>query len=219
MIVPPSSLCPANLIPIKGHRYLLDALAILGQRGLRPCLWLAGDGELREQLRRQADDLGISDRVRFLGWVPHKKVLDLYRCGKVCMVILPSLHEGIPAALMEAMSYGIPVISTPVGGVPELLSGGAGLLVPPRNPSPLADAIESMLRSPQLREQYGRVGRAKVDDEFNIKSVAIKLRQQFLRLTEEPEVAVQPGDYSRVRRPLDRPSDEGRGQGIGGGAG
>jgi len=218
-------LCPANLIPIKGHRYLLDALAILEQRGLRPCLWLAGDGELREQLRRQADDLGISDRVRFLGVVPHEKLLDLYRCGKVCMVVLPSVdlgdghHEGIPVALMEAMSYGIPVISTAAGGVPELLSGGAGLLVPPGNPSPLADAIESMLRGPQLREQYGRAGRAKVDDEFNIKSIAIKLIQQFQRLTEEPEGDVQPGDYSRVRRPLDRPSDGGRGQGIGGGAG
>ena len=92
-------------------------------------------------------------------------------------------HEGIPVALMEAMSYGIPVISTPAGGVPELLSGGAGLLVPPGNPSPLADAIESMLRDPQLREQYGRAGRARVDNEFNIKSISIKLNEKFLRFS------------------------------------
>ena len=159
-------LCPASLYPVKGHRYLLDALAILGQRGLRPCLWLAGGGELREQLQRQADDLGISQGP-LLGHVPHEKVLDLYRCGKVWMVVLPSVdlgdghHEGIPVALMEAMSYGIPVISTTAGGAPELLSGGAGLLVPPGNPSPLADTIERMLRDPQSRVQYGRAGRTR----------------------------------------------------------
>ena len=77
----------------------------------------------------------------------------MYREGRVGMVVLPSvdlgnnLHEGIPVALIEAMSYNIPVVGTHTGGIPELLEGGAGLIVPDKDPAALADAIERSSRS------------------------------------------------------------------------
>jgi colanic acid/amylovoran biosynthesis glycosyltransferase len=155
----PIILCPAGLRPIKGHKYLIEAFAILRGRSVESKLWLAGQGELRQELQEQVETLGLLDKVAFLGQLPHIKLLDLYSQGKIAMVVLPSLHEGIPVSLIEAMAYGVPVISTVAGGTPELLERGAGLLVPPEDPLALADAIERLVRDPELRKQLGETGR------------------------------------------------------------
>ncbi len=172
-------LCPANLLPVKGHRYLLEAMALLQDEPVE--LWLAGQGELENALREQATHLQLNDRVRFMGQLPHEQLLRLYQEGEVDVVVLPSLdlggglHEGIPVSLMEAMAHGLPVVSTRTGGIPELLDGGAGVLVPPADALALADALRSLHTEPSTRRALGRAGREAVVGRFSIARVVDRL--------------------------------------------
>lgn len=177
----PVIVCPANLIPVKGHRYLLDAFAILRDRGEQCSLHLAGEGALRKHLERQVSVLHLGSQVRLLGQIPHDKLLDAYREGKVSIVVLPSVdrgnneHEGIPVSLIEAMSYGIPCVSTATGGIPELLGDESGLLVPPGDSLALADAIETLLQDDRLRIRMATNGYRKACAEFDVEKVVDKL--------------------------------------------
>lgn len=185
----PVVLCPARLIPVKGHRHLLDAAARLVARGIGFELWLAGDGPERDALARRVDGLGLGDRVRMLGTVPHAALLRLYRERAVDCVVLPSLdlggglHEGISVALIEAMAHGVPVVATRTGGLPELLDGGSGVLVPPADPEALADALERVLGSATLRAELVRAGRQRVVEEFDVVAIARQLARRFAGAT------------------------------------
>jgi glycosyltransferase involved in cell wall biosynthesis len=181
----PIALCPANLLPVKGHRYLLEAMAILKRRGTECCLHVAGTGDLEASLRRLAEELSLGDLVRFLGYRLNDEILQWYREGAVDMMVLPSvdlgrhLHEGVPVSLMEAMAHRIPVISTDTGGIPELLHGGAGILVPPQDPVALADAIERLVHSPDLRRQLGASGRRRIEEEFALGQTSSQLMKRI----------------------------------------
>jgi colanic acid/amylovoran biosynthesis glycosyltransferase len=178
-------LCPARLVEVKGHRFLLEAWQILQRRGLDAELWLAGQGELRPQLERLRNTLGLAGSVKFLGAIPHAELLKFYEEGAVTAVILASidlgngLHEGVPVALIEAMSYGIPVVATPTGGTVELVLPGSGLLVPPADPAALADAIQSLLEDAGVREQLGEAGRERVLEDWDIVGVTSQLVREF----------------------------------------
>jgi glycosyltransferase involved in cell wall biosynthesis len=124
--------------------------------------------------------------VRFLGQMPQAQILDWYRTGQIFSVVLPSLHEGIPVSLMEAMSCGVPVISSRVGGTPELLEAGAGLLVPPADPAALADAITSLLEDARLWARTARIGRDRVEREFAIERVVSQLEERFAAPGSDP---------------------------------
>jgi colanic acid/amylovoran biosynthesis glycosyltransferase len=177
-------LCPARLVEVKGHRYLLKAWHILQQRGVRGELWLAGSGDLRPQLEALCGTLGLGNSVRFLGAIKHSELLKMYEDGAVSAVVLASVdlgdghHEGIPVALIEAMSYAIPVVATAAGGTPELVTPRTGLLVPPADPEALADAIESVFED-DGNEQLGHAGRERVIRDFNIARVASLLASEF----------------------------------------
>lgn len=178
-------LCPARLIEVKGHRYLIEAVAALSKSGIDVELWLAGDGESRRHIERQIRDLHIEDRVRLLGQMAHDALLWLYQDGQVDVVVLPSIdlgnghHEGIPVALMEAMAHGIPVIGTDTGGIPELIGGGAGLLVPPSDPRALARALAELAADPELRTSVGLAGHARVRHSFEITRMVDALVRKF----------------------------------------
>jgi colanic acid/amylovoran biosynthesis glycosyltransferase len=175
-------LCPARLVEVKGHRYLIEAWKLLKRRGIEGELWLAGDGELRGALEALARGL---DSVQFLGALPHDELLALYEQNLVSAVVMPSVdlgggcHEGIPVALIEAMGYGIPVIATRAGGTPELISPGAGLLVPPSNPAALAGAIERIFEDDELRSRLGQAGRRRAREAFDITRVVSELARNF----------------------------------------
>lgn len=175
----PVVLCPARLEPIKGHLYLLDAAALMAARDIRFELWLAGDGSEGPALAQRIAELGLGDRVRLLGTVPQLDLLQLYRERQVDCVVLSSKYEGISVALMEAMAYGVPVIATSVGGLPELLGGGSGVLVPPESPGELAGALERMLGSPARRAELARAGRRRIAEEFDIVTIADQLARRF----------------------------------------
>jgi colanic acid/amylovoran biosynthesis glycosyltransferase len=165
----------ANLVEVKGHIHLLQALAHLHRNGARLGLDILGDGPLREQLREAAAALGIGDRVIFHGAVSHDGVLHRLRAGAWDVCVLPSIvtasgeHEGIPVSLLEAMSAGVPVIATSTGAIPELLDGEAGVLVPPADAEALATALARLQAEPTLRERIGSKGRERVHQAFDVR--------------------------------------------------
>jgi colanic acid/amylovoran biosynthesis glycosyltransferase len=181
----PVVLCPGRLVPVKGHRYLLDAAAGLSARGIAFELWLAGEGPEGQAIAQRIAALGLASRVRMLGLVPHAKLIRLYAERQVDCVVLPSLdlgggvHEGISVALIEAMVHGVPVISTATGGLRELLEGGAGMLVPPADDGALADALARILASPRLRADLGQAGRRRIEQEFDVTTIAGELARRF----------------------------------------
>jgi glycosyltransferase involved in cell wall biosynthesis len=153
----------ASLTPKKGLVFLIRALAMLAARGRPASLVVAGEGPNRQRLESLAAELGVSGRVLFLGDSRH--VEDVFDAIEV--FVLPSLVEGLPLALLEAMRAGKPVVATSVGGVPEVVTSDVnGLLVEPGNTEQLADAIELMARSPELRATLGSRARETVEREF-----------------------------------------------------
>lgn len=172
-------LFPGWLIPRKGQQYMVEAMALLRDRGLELNLEFAGQGQQWEELHDQVEQLGIGDRVQFLGQVPHQELLRRYESGGVQIVVLSSLHEGVPVSLIEAMAYGVPVVGTAVGGTPELLREGAGQLVTPGDPHELADAIELLVLNPDLREEQARIGRMRVVEEYAAQSAVERLLNLF----------------------------------------
>ncbi len=181
----PIMLCPGRLVPMKGQLYLVDAAALLATRGLPFEIWLAGDGADRSAIAARIQELGLEQRVRLLGVLPHAELQRLYRDGAVDGAVLPSVdlgegvHEGLSVALIEAMAYGIPAVSTPTGGQAELLGGGAGLLVPERDAGALADALGGLLGSPDLRGRLGLEGRRRIEQEFDADAIAAELVERF----------------------------------------
>ncbi|NJD57598.1 MAG: glycosyltransferase family 4 protein [Nitrospirae bacterium] len=168
-----SFLCPANFVAKKGHSYLIKAVRIAVDKGLDIHGDFAGDGPLEDGLKKLVESLQLDGRIRFLGRLGHDKLLEMYGGGAVDAVILPSIvtsdgeKEGIPVALMEAMAYGIPVISTDTGGIPELLNG-AGAVIPQKDSAALADAIERMAKDGSYRDTLRKLGRDRVLRDFNL---------------------------------------------------
>jgi glycosyltransferase involved in cell wall biosynthesis len=154
---------------------LIEAVQLLHASGLEVRVWFAGDGEMRSALEALVAARGLGSQVSFLGQVDHAKLTEMFRTKQVDAVVLPTLHEGIPAALIEPMGHGIPVISTNVGGVPELLHDGAGLMVSPRDPAALADAIRRLVGDARLRRQLAEAGRRRVEEGWAVKTVVASL--------------------------------------------
>ena len=181
----PVVVCPARLVEVKGHRFLLEAWRILRDRGAAGELWLAGDGELRRRLEILTASLGIGASVKFLGALPHRDLLKIYEEGSVAAVVLASIdkgngcHEGIPVALIEAMSYGVPAVATKTGGTGELLLPETGLLVPPEDPAALADAMQRLLVDHSLRQKLGDSGRERATKIHDIVRIAAELSEAF----------------------------------------
>jgi glycosyltransferase involved in cell wall biosynthesis len=159
----PLWVCAARLEEQKGHAVLLDALARLRGRSLDFVVALAGEGSLRGVLERRAAELGLGAKVRFLGQVetlgPLLMAADL--------VVLPSLWEGLPLTLLEAMARGRPVVASAVGGVPEVIDDGVhGRLVPPGDAAALALALEECHHKPDAARQLGARAADRVRREF-----------------------------------------------------
>ncbi|MHA7808487.1 MAG: glycosyltransferase family 4 protein [Marinobacter adhaerens] len=173
--------CPANLLPVKGHAFLLQALSLVKNRN-DIFLVFAGDGKLRDALESQVEKLALKNIVSFEGHVPHYELLNWYRSCVVDLVILPSrdlgggVHEGIPVSLMEAMSFCIPVISTRTGGIPELLEDergdSCGGLVEPDDYVQLARVLDNFIESKELRAKVGMSGYLRVKRDFNLRTIA-----------------------------------------------
>lgn len=171
--------CAARLAPEKGFEFLLQAVKILIDRKCDVQLRLAGEGPGRNALEDMARDLGILDRVHLLGPVDEAaNVRELYAAD---LFVLPSLAEGLPVSITEAMAVGVPVIATNIAGTSELVEQEkTGLLVRPSDPQALANAIIAMIDNYDFRRRAAELGRQKVMEEFDVNKETAKL-QEFLR--------------------------------------
>ncbi len=158
-------LCPARLSHVKGHADLLQAVHLLVRQGRDVELWLAGEGGLEGKLREQANQLGISDRVRFLGHRADVPAL-VRRCD---IVVLASTQEVLSFALIEAQALGKPVVATRALGIPEAVEDGAtGLLCAPAQPDDLARTLLRVVDDPGLRARLGENGATRARARFAV---------------------------------------------------
>jgi glycosyltransferase involved in cell wall biosynthesis len=135
--------CVANFRTQKNHALLIEAAAQVLARRTDALFVLAGDGPLREQVLAQIDRRGLRDRVRYLGAVPGANRL----VAAADALVLSSTYEGLPVVVMEAIAAGVPVVSTAVGGVPDLVrDGDNGILVPPGSPEMLTEGLLRAMR-------------------------------------------------------------------------
>lgn len=168
-----------RMVPIKGLADLVEAAALLHRRNPRARFLLVGDGPLRAFLEARTTALGLEKIVRFVGFTPNPSealaALDVF--------VLPSLGEGVPMALLEALALGKPVVATAVGGVAELLTSGVNaLLVPARAPGALAGACERLSQDPGLRASLGGHGRALVERRLSTSQMAAEVFDFYCRL-------------------------------------
>ncbi len=143
-------LCPARLVPVKGHGVLLTALKLLLEERSDFECWLAGDGFLRERLEQMVNRLGLQKYVRFLG--DRSDVPSLMRVAD--MMILPSLQDNLPFSIMEAQLVGLPVIGSTAGGIPEMITDGeTGLLFEKGNSRALKEKIAQLMKHQELYQK------------------------------------------------------------------
>jgi colanic acid/amylovoran biosynthesis glycosyltransferase len=171
-----------RLVPDKGQALLVDAVAALVRRGLDVELRVAGDGPDREALARRVRETGLDDRVTLLGAVSQDEVPRLYAWADV--FCLPSFAEGKPVVIMEALAMGLPVVSTRVMGIPELVEDGvSGRLVAPGRSDELADALGELLVEPALRARMGSAGREHIVRGYDVRAIVPPLAARFRQLT------------------------------------
>jgi glycosyltransferase involved in cell wall biosynthesis len=153
-----------RLSPEKGIHILLKALSLLNARGLNIKTIIIGDGPELEKLRRISREYGISGRVIFTGFLQSPETF----MNQIDIFVLPSLTEGTPMALLEAMSQGLPVVASSVGQIPEIIRNGQnGLTVRPGFPEDLAEALEKVIENPDLRHRFSRESLATVQSQFS----------------------------------------------------
>jgi glycosyltransferase involved in cell wall biosynthesis len=173
----PVALTVGRLVEGKGHRFLLQAAALIPE--LR--LVFVGEGPARSALEAQARALGIADRTQFAGWRDDVPTL-LSACD---VFVLPSLFEGHPLSALEAMAAGKPVVASDAGGTREAVSHGeTGFLVPAADPVALADAITAVVRHRSLARRMGAAGRERVHQGFTAEMMARRVTGLYDELLE-----------------------------------
>jgi glycosyltransferase involved in cell wall biosynthesis len=165
-------LVPGRLDSQKGHRHLLQAATEVPEAVFA----LAGDGPLREDLTAMAANLGVADRVRFLGY--RGDVADLLAACD--LVVLPSLYEGLPLTVLEAMAASRPLIATDIPGTDEVVVHDEnGLLVPPADPGALASAIRGLAGDPERARRIADAGRVTVEREHRASVAAERVMRVY----------------------------------------
>jgi glycosyltransferase involved in cell wall biosynthesis len=150
---------------------LLKALTLLPPRSGGPDLWIVGDGEHRGALEAVAANLGLGARVRFLGRRPAGEIR--WALQRTHALVVPSIYEGMPLVVLEAMAAGRPVVASAVSGIPEVVRDGeTGWLVPPEDPAALASALAALAADPAEGERRGREGRRRFELDHRPEKVA-----------------------------------------------
>jgi colanic acid/amylovoran biosynthesis glycosyltransferase len=185
-----------SLYEKKGHKFLIDACVELAEKGYAFHCSIVGGGPLQAALQARIDQYCLQDRVSLLGAKTLAEVKDLYRQSDLfalpCVVASSGDRDGMPYVLIEAMAVQLPVITTPVTGIPELVRNGeTGLLVPERDARALALAIERLINDGHLRQMLAQQGWQVVLTEFDIHQTAAQLATIFEALVGDGEDALQ----------------------------
>jgi colanic acid/amylovoran biosynthesis glycosyltransferase len=176
--------CVASLEPQKGHGILVDAVAMLRDRGIEVRCELAGDGPQAHALRDQVARLGLGQDIELVGGLARPQILAALQDAEVmALASVPQASgkmEGIPVALMEGMAMQLPVVASDISGIPELVTDGvSGYLVPPGNARALADALVRIHADSERGRAMGAAGRARISELFELRANVALLRQHF----------------------------------------
>lgn len=172
-----------RLHPQKGHLHLIDAFATVQQtmaktRGPSIYLLIAGDGSERDAIEKQIQRLALSENIALLG--TRSDVPELL--AGMDIFVLPSLWEGLPNVLLEAMAAQLPVVATAVGGTPEIvLDGETGILTAPADSAALGDALLTLINNPTLRNKLGQAGRRRVETSFSIQQMTKSIEGLYVK--------------------------------------
>lgn len=178
-----SVVVPGRLVHEKGHADFLQALSLLRSQGRGLSVTLAGHGPLRASLVQQIEELALADCIAITGAMPHAQLLDAVEAAD--LVVVPSRFEGFGLTALEAMALGRPVVATTAGGLPEVIADGeTGLLVPPQDPTQLAQAIGLLMDDAPLRQRLGAAGRQRAKQEFSLSAVTARLRDIYRRVVQ-----------------------------------
>lgn len=167
----------ARLHPVKDHAMLLKAFRIVVDNVPNAKLLVAGDGSERERLEKQTHDLGLKHAVIFLG--TRSDIPNILSC--IDIFVLASWKEGLPLSILEAMAAGKPIVATDVGGVPSLVNdSGSGIIVPPRDPESMANAVIQMLKNKKDREIFGNAGQEYVKQNYSLDTSIKKYESLYM---------------------------------------
>jgi glycosyltransferase involved in cell wall biosynthesis len=186
----PMLLAVAQLVERKGLRYLIEACRLLLDRGHDIKCEIVGDGPLRAELEELVQQLDLGQVVALVGPQSYPEVLNAYRravaCVLPCIVAPDGDRDGIPNVILEAMAAGLPVISTAVSGIPEVVVDGVtGWLVKEADAAALASAVEQLLANPDLAARLAEGGRSFVRREFELNRNVDRLLQHFAKVQVE----------------------------------
>lgn len=174
-----------RLFEVKGYAYLIRAVALLKARGRSLRCVLLGEGPEEQRLKQLIADLGVAEEVRLIGH--RQNVAEIVRALDVA--VLPSRAEGSPLVVLEYMALAAPIVATSVGGVPELIDDGVhGLLIPPRDPGALAQAIDRLLDDRTLAARLGAAAQERQRAEHDLDTVVNRLERLYLALARDSRV-------------------------------
>ena len=174
----PSIIYPAVLEPRKGHRYLLEATAIILKEYPETKLIITSNGPLRQELEAMASSLNLSNSVSFTGRLSYQDLHWLM--SKVTIGTFPSLSELLPMAVLDLMAAAKPVVATSVDGIPEMvIDRKTGFLVPPKDTKVLAKRIIELIRDPKAAQRMGSAGRRVAEKDFAIDVIARKTAEIY----------------------------------------
>ncbi len=187
---PPRIVAVGRLVEKKGFADLIDACALLVERGRTFDCQLVGGGELEAELRERIAAHGLQQRIELTGPLPQREVVRRVQAGAVlaapCVIGSDSNRDGLPTVLLEAMALGTPCVSTDVTGIPELLADGVtGLQVPQHDPAALATALEQLLADAALRVRLTEAARQRIEQDFDVRRNVAGLQQIFARAIEQ----------------------------------
>ncbi|MCB0879348.1 MAG: glycosyltransferase [Thermoleophilia bacterium] len=176
-----------RLRPEKAHEVLLEAVADLARSGRDVRLCVVGDGPRRTELQLIAGKLGIDSRVTWAGERRDAATLAAaFDVGVIC-----SHWEGLPLAALESMAAGVPLVATAVGGLPGLLSNGAGVVVPPADPRALADALRTLIDDEQHRARTGAAGRERVARQYSFGAMVRHIQDIYDTVLDEQRASTR----------------------------
>jgi len=189
---PPLVVGVGRLVEKKGFHHLVDAVALLRDRGRPIRLELVGGGAEENALRARVASLDLEDRVTFHGPLTQAETRERMRAAAVlaapCVVGVDGNRDGLPTVILESLALGTPVVATPVTGIPEaVLDGRTGLLVPEGDTAALAEALDRLVGDTDLRCRLAEQGRRHVEERFDARKNSRLLREVLGTLAGEPQ--------------------------------
>jgi len=170
-----------SLFDCKGFEYLIEGCRILAEGDFSFHCRIVGGGYLEDQLRKMVLDKQLNDYITFTGYQAQDEMADHYRWAD--FFILPAvlkIHWGIPNVLLESLAVGVPVACTALPSLPELIADpDCGFTIPEKDPRAIAELVMKVSRDPELMEEYGRTGRKKIEDNWDIQKTSQKIAELF----------------------------------------